>query len=118
VQVAAPALVTAGRSIRDSIRARISTNLASLERLLAGASSITLLPPEGGWSVALRVPAVEPEEALVLRLLHDHHVLVHPGFFFDFASEAYIVVSLLPEPAVFDTAMGRVITALAEGPAS
>ncbi|HVQ42562.1 MAG TPA: pyridoxal phosphate-dependent aminotransferase [Vicinamibacterales bacterium] len=118
VQVAAPALLAAGRSIRDSIRTRISTNLASLERLLAGASSMTLLPPEGGWSVALRVPAVEPEEALVLRLLRDYHVLVHPGFFFDFASEAYIVVSLLPEPSAFDTAMGRVITSIAEGPAS
>jgi hypothetical protein len=118
VQIAAPALLAAGRSIRDSIRARIATNLASLDRLLAGASSMTLLPPEGGWSVALRVPAVEPEEALVLRLLRDHHVLVHPGFFFDFASEAYIVVSLLPESSVFDSAMGRVITALAEGPAS
>jgi len=118
VQVAAPALLAAGRSIRDSIRARIATNLASLARLLAGASSITVLPPEGGWSVAVRVPAVESEEALVLRLLRDHNVLVHPGFFFDFASEAYIVVSLLPEPSVFDNAMGRVITALAEGPAS
>ena len=118
VQVAAPALLAAGRSIRNNIRARISTNLASLERLLAGASSITLLPPEGGWSVALRVPAVESEEALVLRLLRDHNVLVHPGFFFDFASEAYIVVSLLPEPSVFDAAMGRVIAALSEGPSS
>jgi aspartate/methionine/tyrosine aminotransferase len=118
VQVAAPALLAAGRSVRDSIQTRISTNLASLERLLGGASSITLLPPEGGWSVALRVPAVESEETLVLRLLRDRHVLVHPGFFFDFASEAYIVVSLLPEPSVFDTAMSRVITSIAEGPPS
>ena len=118
VQIAAPALLAAGRTIRDGIRARISTNLASLDRLLAGASSISVLPPEGGWSVALRVPAVEPEEALVLRLLRDHHVLVHPGFFFDFASEAYLVVSLLPEPSVFNIAMNGVITALAEGPAS
>ena len=84
----------------------------------SNASSISLLPPEGGWSVALRVPAVESEEALVLRLLRDHYVLVHPGFFFDFATEAYIVVSLLPEPSVFDTAVGRVITSIIDGPAS
>jgi aspartate/methionine/tyrosine aminotransferase len=118
VQVAAPALLAAGRGIRKSIRERISANLASLERLLGNASSISLLPPEGGWSVALRVPAVESEEALVLRLLRDQHVLVHPGFFFDFATEAYIVASLLPEPSVFDTAVGRVITSIVEGPAS
>jgi len=118
VQVAAPALLAAGRSVREGIRERVSSNLASLERLLGGASSMSLLPPEGGWSVALRVPAVESEEALVLRLLRDHHVLVHPGFFFDFPGEAYIVVSLLPEPSVFDDAMTRVITAITEGPAS
>lgn len=118
VQVAAPALLAAGRSIHDAILARISANLTSLEWLLAGDSSITLLAPEGGWSVALRVPAIESEEALVLRLLCDHHVLVHPGFFFDFATEAYIVVSLLPEPSVFGTAMERVISAIAKGPAS
>ena len=118
VQVAAPVLLAAGRSVRDAIRARVSGNLASLERLLGGASSMTLLPPEGGWSAAIRVPAVESEEALVLRLLRDHHVLVHPGFFFDFPGEAYIVVSLLPEPAVFSDAMARVMTAISEGPVS
>ena len=34
------------------------------------------------------------------------------------ASEAYIVVSLLPEPSVFDAAVGRVITSIIDGPAS
>jgi alanine-synthesizing transaminase len=118
VQVAAPALLAAGRSIRDSIRARLFTNLASLDRLVHAASSISVLPPEGGWSVVLRVPAVESEEALVLRLLRDHQVLVHPGFFFDFPSEAYLVVSLLPEPPVFDAAMGRILKAIGQGPSS
>jgi len=118
VQVAAPALLTAGRAIRDNIRARISTNLAALERIIGDSSSVTLLPPEGGWSVALRVPAVESEEALVLRLLNDHHVLVHPGFFFDFPSEAYIVVSLLPESSLFDKAMRTTVAAVTGGPAS
>ena len=73
-------------------------------------SAISMLVPEGGWSVVLRVPATETEEALTLRLMNDAHVLVHPGFFFDFASEAFIVVSLLPEPAVFEEAMGRVVS--------
>lgn len=118
VQVAAPALIAAGREIRDRIRERIATNLATLERVLGSSSSITLMPPEGGWSVALRVPAVESEEALVLRLLHDHQVLVHPGFFFDFAGEAFLVVSLLPEPAVFEKAVGCIVTAVAEGATS
>ena len=118
VQVAAPELLAAGRTIRESIRSRISTNLTTLERLVTGSPSVSLLSPEGGWSAALRVPAVESEETLVLRLLQDHHVLVHPGFFFDFASEAYIVVSLLPEPPTFDDAMTRTIGAILTGPST
>jgi aspartate/methionine/tyrosine aminotransferase len=118
VQLAAPVLLAAGRSVRDSIRARVTANFAALERQLDGSSCVSLLAPEGGWSAVLRVPAVESEEALVLRLLHDQQVLVHPGFFFDFATEAYLVVSLLPEPDVFDNAMRRVIEAIGRGPGS
>jgi hypothetical protein len=50
----------------------------------------------------LQVPAYRSEEALVLELLVEDRVLVHPGYFFDFESEAYLVVSLLAEPATFD----------------
>jgi aspartate/methionine/tyrosine aminotransferase len=108
VQVAAPALIERGRAIRARIQERLATNLAGLERMVAG-SAVTLLPPEGGWSAVLRVPAVESEESLVLRLLNDAHVLVHPGFFFDFADEAFVVLSLLPEPAEFEEGVRRVI---------
>jgi aspartate/methionine/tyrosine aminotransferase len=60
------------------------------------------------------VPALITEEALVLRLLQRDHVLVHPGYFFDFADEAYIVVSLLPEPDVFDEGVRRVLRTVAQ----
>jgi len=109
VQIAAPALFDAGRDLRGRIQARISRNLSALEALIDADSSVSLLSPEGGWCVVLRVPATESEEALVLRLMHDANVLVHPGFFFDFASEAFLIVSLLPEPSVFDDAMARVL---------
>ncbi len=109
VQVAAPALLAAGGDIRLSIQRRIAGNLARLERMVGADSAVSVMPPEGGWSVVLRVPATQPEETLVLRALNEAHVLVHPGFFFDFATEAFLVVSLLPEPAVFETAIGRLL---------
>jgi len=112
VQLAAPALMAIGRDVRAQIQQRVRRNLAELERLVGSASPVTVLAPEGGWSVVLRVPATEPEEALVLRLLQEDHVLIHPGFFFDFPDEAYLVASLLPEPAVFDQAMSRVLAAV------
>jgi hypothetical protein len=49
------------------------------------------------------------EEEIVLRLLEDDDVLVHPGYFFDFAHEAFLVVSLLPEPPRFVDGVRRVM---------
>jgi alanine-synthesizing transaminase len=45
----------------------------------------------------------------VLRLIDEDHVLVHPGYFFDFDTEAWLVVSLLPEPERFRDAIRRVV---------
>jgi alanine-synthesizing transaminase len=115
VQLAAPALIEAGRDIRASIQERISRNLASLQRVVAGESPASLLTPEGGWSAVLRVPATRSEEALVLRLLNEFHVLVHPGYFFDFVTEAFLVVSLLPAPSDFDEGIRRVLAGIDTG---
>jgi aspartate/methionine/tyrosine aminotransferase len=62
----------------------------------------------GGWSVVMRVPATQSEEALALDLLLKEGVLVHPGYFFDFPHEAFLVLSLLPPEPVFADAVARV----------
>jgi aspartate/methionine/tyrosine aminotransferase len=116
-QLATPTLIRAGRNIRPQIQARVSGNLATLIRLVGAGSPVSVLRAEGGWSAVLRVPRTMPEEEIVLRLIADAHVLVHPGFFFDFADEAYLVVSLLPVPDVFETAMRRVLPIVAGGTA-
>jgi aspartate/methionine/tyrosine aminotransferase len=67
------------------------------------------LPCEAGWSAVVRVPSTRSEEDLVLELLERDSVLVHPGFFFDFPHEAFLVVSLLPEPSVFVEGISRVL---------
>jgi aspartate/methionine/tyrosine aminotransferase len=115
VQVAAPALLEAGRVVRAAIQSRIARNLDSLRLAVRGAPAVTLLDPEGGWSAVLRVPATRTEESLVLALLHEHDVLAHPGYFFDFPHEAFLVVSLLPDPGVFDEAAGRILAAATAG---
>jgi aspartate/methionine/tyrosine aminotransferase len=110
VQVAAPSLMRNGAVVRDTIRARTRRNLDALRTIAAGFPEITVLPVEAGWSVVLQVPAVRTEDALVLDLLDRDHVLVHPGYFFDFPHEAFLIVSLLVEPVVFDVAIGRMLS--------
>jgi len=109
VQVAASSLLARGDVIRDQIRRRAADNLACARRLAHEHPSCTLLPVEGGWSVVVRVPAFRSEEALALALLQHERVLVHPGYFFDFPHEAYIVVSLIPRPDQFRDAFARTL---------
>jgi aspartate/methionine/tyrosine aminotransferase len=109
LQMAVPALIDAGRSIRASIAARLQRNLDYLRGAVGRQAAVSLLEPEGGWSAVVRVPATESEEALVLRLLDQARVLAHPGYFFDFATEAYLVLSLLPEVAIFSKAIDRLL---------
>jgi hypothetical protein len=45
----------------------------------------------------------------VIDLLERDRVIVHPGYFFDFPREAYLVLSLLTPPEVFGEGVARVI---------
>jgi aspartate/methionine/tyrosine aminotransferase len=113
VQHAAPALLARLRELQAPIARRVQANLASLRARLGADSPATLLPAEGGWNAVLRVPATLPEEERVCRLLETRGVLVHPGFFFDFEHEAFLVLSLLPEPAVFAEGVEHVLADVA-----
>jgi len=109
VQVAAPALIERGAEIRTQIRARIAVNLACLRGAVAADPALELLNADGGWTAVLRVPAKSPEEELVIALLESRDTLTQPGFFFDFPHEAFLVLSLLPEPAVFAEGTTRIL---------
>lgn len=100
VQLALPALLDATGSVRAQILARVTENRKRLEQLL-DASAVTLLDAEGGWYAVLRLPALMTEEEWILTLLEARHVLVEPGYFYDFFSEPFAVISLLTEPSTF-----------------
>jgi hypothetical protein len=97
-QVALPALVRAGAVTRAAISNRIRANDALVREVAARHPACSVLRTEGGWSAVIRVPATQGEEALVTTLVEEDGVLVHPGYFFDFAHEAFLVVSLLTPP--------------------
>ena len=109
VQTSAADLIQSGAAIRGQILARVTRNLQSLRAIAAKYPAVSVLPVEGGWSAVIQVPAIQAEEALVMELLRLDDVLVHPGYFFDFAREAFVVVSLLVEPDRFDAGVTRLL---------
>jgi aspartate/methionine/tyrosine aminotransferase len=88
-------------------------NHRALSKAVEACPACSLLHAEGGWYAVVQVPATRAEEALVLDLLQNAEVLVHPGYFFDFQREAFIVVSLLPEPQLFVPAIARMLAEIA-----
>jgi len=60
-------------------------------------------------TAVVRVAARGSEEEIALTLLDRDAVVVFPGFFFDFPREAFLVMSLLPEPPRFREGVRRVL---------
>ena len=107
VQLALPRILDHAHHATDAIWERVVENHATLAAAFPPGAPASAEPLVGGWSAVLRIPAVEPEEDLVLRLLADHDVLVHPGYFFDFPREGFLELSLLPRPDLFAAGVDR-----------
>jgi alanine-synthesizing transaminase len=112
VQAALPWLFDAAEGVRRQIRNRVLHNYHVMQQLVSQVPSCQLLRAEGGWSAVLRVPHTMPEDQRVIQLLEEDRVLVHPGYFFDFPRDGYLVVSLLPRPDAFRSAIERVLATL------
>jgi aspartate/methionine/tyrosine aminotransferase len=106
VQCAAARLLKVGDDIRRQIRERCAANLAAAREALAGSAG-NILAVEGGWSITVQVPRIRTEEEWTLELLAREDVLVQPGFFYDFETEAFLIVSLLTAPAIFNEGLTR-----------
>lgn len=109
IQVAAPLLIEEGASVRRQIAARVRGNYDRLCQLAGVHPSVDVLAADAGWSAVLRVPARRSEEELVLDLLEREGIVAHPGFFFDFPSEAFLVLSLLPPARIFEDGVARLL---------
>ncbi len=111
-QAGAPALLALAPALQAQLRTRLRANLAALDRALLAHPHLSRLPVEGGWSVLLRRPAVEPDDACALRLLEEAGVLVHPGSFFDLPGDGHLVLSLLPPETAFSEGLAQVLPRL------
>ena len=109
VQVALPRLLRAGEAVRAQILERTRTNLEFLRRAMGAGSACQALNVEGGWYVILQVPRTRSEEQWALDLLAHHDVLVQPGLFYDFDSEAFLVLSLLVPSQVFQQGVAQIL---------
>lgn len=108
VQCAMETWLRGAGAIQQQIRQRTRSNLCALDTLLAGCPAVARLQAEAGWYAVLRVPALGRDEDLAVRLVQEHGVSVHPGYFFGFGGEGWLVVSLLAPEADFRMGIERI----------
>ncbi len=96
-----PTAGAAGAPVQEQIRARTQANLWNVDRALLQNSAVERLEVEAGWYAVLRVPALGSDEDLAVRLVEERGVSVHPGYFFGFAGDGWLVVSLLTPEGEF-----------------
>lgn len=100
VQVALPEIMEAGEDIRENMLSRLRSNYAALRAEIPSGSACSILECEGGWYGIIRVPKVKSDEEWALQLLEKTGYYLFPGYFFDFETEGYLVVSLLVKEEV------------------
>jgi alanine-synthesizing transaminase len=109
IQWATPALLEQRKNIQRQLLERVKGNLAELDRQLARQKSCSRLSVEGGWYAVLRVPVTRSDEELAIELVREKSVLVHPGHFYDFESDGYLVLSLITIDGEFAKGISRVL---------
>ncbi len=108
VQLALPKFLSLRDSLQSQLQKRISANLSVLDSVLRESKSLARLDREGGWYAILRVPVTGTDDDLAVALLERFSVLIHPGHFFNFSREGFLVVSLITPEKQFQEGLRRI----------
>lgn len=109
VQLASPVLLKQRKNIQPALLDRLRANLEELDRQLLPSSGCKRLETEGGWYAVLRVPVTQSDEELAVKILRGCSVLVHPGHFYDFPQDGYLVLGLITAIDRFREGVKRIL---------
>jgi alanine-synthesizing transaminase len=109
VQLAVPRFLEQRHTFQKQVMSRVRRNLAELDRQLALQKVVSRLTVEGGWCAVLRIPRTGSDEDLAITLLNERGLYVHPGHFYDFATEQFLVLSLLVPGAQIERGVAEIL---------
>jgi aspartate/methionine/tyrosine aminotransferase len=112
LQLATPTFLEQRKNIQPMLLDRLRANLEEMDRQLTKQGASKRLDAEGGWYAVLRVPVTQSDEELAIEILRKYSVLVHPGHFYDFPRDGYLIVSLITPNDEFREGSRRVLELL------
>jgi len=115
IQWATPVLLAQRENIQKQLLDRVLANLGELDRQLAAQKTCQRLHVQGGWYAVLRVPVTQSDEDLAIAVLRQKAVVVHPGHFYDFPSDGYLVLSLITPTAKFAEGIEKLLEVVHQG---
>lgn len=113
VQVGLERILEVGEQVGLQIKERVAGNRALLRLARPADAAWDILAADGGWYAVLSVPRVMTDEEWAVALLDRDGVYVHPGRYFDFVRDGFLVVSLLPRREVFIEGVRRIAARIA-----
>jgi aspartate/methionine/tyrosine aminotransferase len=112
IQHALPTLLGQREHLQRQLSARVRQNLRTLDELLSANSALQRLMIEGGWYAVLRIPVTKSDEEVAIELIERAGVAVHPGHFYNFPQDGFLVVSLITPEAEFREGIQRLVESL------
>ncbi|MBI1871299.1 MAG: pyridoxal phosphate-dependent aminotransferase [Chlamydiae bacterium] len=110
IQQALPWIIENCKTIQNPIKMRVLNNLKWLKEKIIPFPACEVLKVEGGWYALLKIPKTRSDEEWVLTFLEKEGVFVHPGHFYQFEKEGYLVISLIVPPETFQEGVRRILS--------
>lgn len=107
-----PGIFTEGGTFLKECKKVIRYRREKTLSLLQGSDLFEVFPPNGGFYLVLRPKSSrnETSDEAVLRILREKNVLLHPGSFYDFETNDFLVISFLQEEMILTEGLERLIS--------
>lgn len=112
VQSMLPVIFDEGMGFVEEMRKRFRSCIDIALELLSKNNNIKACRPDGGYYLFPEIKTRKDEEELVLYLLKNYGILVHPGYFYDCEQGTHIMISCLTEKEKLIEGLKRIIAAI------